>query len=144
MGRSDPTLAFKPSERAGARMATPASASSFRRIFERACHDIEARGVVEGALLISRDGFPLAGRAPGVDDPDVFAAMHATALGAAEVALAGLGAAYGVTVVAEHGDRKFVSRGVTPSLFVVACVRGRADCAEILAWMDGLAEELAR
>src|SRR5687767_10446551 len=103
-------------------MATTAPATP-QRVFERARQELEAQGLIEGALLISRDGFPLAGRAPGAENIEVFAAMHATALGAAEIALSGIGSSYGVTLVAEREGRKFVSRALTPSLFVVACVR---------------------
>lgn len=67
-------------------METSSAAATLGERFERAVAALAATGVIESALLASRDGFPIAGRCTGVTNVEMFAAMHATALGAAEIA----------------------------------------------------------
>ena len=124
------------------RMALTASGPQLRGRFEAA---VAERGLeqLEGALLVSRHGVPLAGSCPGVKDVDAFAAMHATALGAAEVAFSDDGGHAVLSLVAEMDGRRFVSHSLRGSMFVVAVVRPGADCTDILAWMGGLADELS-
>ena len=111
-------------------------ASSLRRLFEHAVHEARPQGLV-GALLVSRHGSPIAVAAE-LDDVEGFCAMHATALGAAEVAFARLGVHTEVSLVAETDGRRFVSRGVNSTMFAVAVVDDSADCRSVLDWMASL------
>lgn len=122
-------------------MATTLPASSLRRRFEEAVDDARRYGV-QGALLVSRHGVPIAGTAD-LPDPDAFAAMHATALGAAEVAFARMGLHTDVGLIAETEGRRFVSRAVDGSMFAVALVSIEADCRDVLDWMATLHARLA-
>lgn len=122
-------------------MAPMTSGPELRRRFEQAA---AAQGAndLEGALLVSRHGVPLAGSCPGVKDVEAFAAMHATALGAAEVAFSSGSGHAELSLIAEMDGRRFVSHSLHGSMFVVAVVRPGADCAAVLDWMRGLAHEL--
>jgi predicted regulator of Ras-like GTPase activity (Roadblock/LC7/MglB family) len=124
-------------------MTATASPIPHRLIFESAVQELRGRGLVEGAMLVSRDGFPLAGDCPGLGDREVFSAMHATALGAAQIALQATGSAAGVSLLAKLEGRRFVSQVITDHFFVVALLTRGTDCQDILAWMDGLRESLA-
>lgn len=119
------------------------SASPVRRLFQRAWDDAQRTGSVRGALLATRDGFLVCADCPDVGDLEVFAAMHATALGAAELALHRVGAQKHVTLLAESGGDRFVSRGVTDELFVVAIMDRSKDCGPVIAWIDSLGGQLA-
>lgn len=109
--------------------------------FEEALVALRRETRVVGAMLVSRDGLPVLNECPGVAQPEAFGAMHAAALGAAEVALRGAAAGC-VSLVAQVGAQRFVSRGLTDDLFVVAMVGDDCACATVFAWMDRLAERL--
>lgn len=69
--------------------------------------------------------------------------MHATALGAAEIAF-DQASASGIMLIAEHGGRRFLSRGLTKGLFVVAALSASADHHAVAAAFDSLADRMAR
>lgn len=119
------------------RMETRTALSA--RTFESAVADLARRQPVEGAMLASRDGLLVANALPSLPAPEVFCAMHAAALGAAEMSLRGIDGR-GVSLIAEVGGRRFVSRAISASLFVVALVGMEADCHAVFDWMDRLGE----
>ena len=122
-------------------MALVASGPQLRRKFDEAvARQLDTH--LEGALLVSRHGVPLAGSCPGVSDVEAFAAMHATALGAAEVAFSTEGGHTELSLIAEMNGRRFVSHSLHGSMFVVAVVRPGADCRSILGWMGTLIDDL--
>lgn len=117
---------------------TPAAA------FRAGIEELRRGSDLQGALLVSRDGLTIVNACPSIDDPDLFSAMQATALGAAEVALARLGPRAQVTVVADMNGHRFVSRALNDALMVVAMVPTGSDCKGVLTWMDDLARTLSR
>ena len=118
------------------------TALSAPHAFKREVEELGRAHGVEGAVLASRDGLLLVNAFPSLPQPEVFCAMHAAALGAAEMALRGIDGA-GVSLIADVGERRFVSRAVNESLFVVVSVAADADCHSIAAWMDGLGRRMA-
>lgn len=122
-------------------MTSALPVSSLRRLFEGALEAERPEGLV-GALLVSRHGAPLAVLAD-IPEVEAFCAMHATALGAAEVAFARLGVHTDVSLIAETDGRRFVSRAVNASMFAVAVVDDTADCHAVLGWMSSLQARLA-
>lgn len=92
-----------------------------------------------GALLVSRDGFTVLNACPGLDDPERFSAMQATALGAAEATLARPASMAKVTIVMDTHGSRFVSRAIDASLIVIAMMPATADGEPIFSWMDELA-----
>lgn len=107
--------------------------------FREGLEELRKTSDVRGALLVSRDGLTVVNACPEIEDPDLFSAMQATALGAAEVALARVGPRAEVTVVADMNGYRFVSRALDEALLVVAMLPTASDCKPVLAWMDRLA-----
>lgn len=111
------------------------------RAFESSCAELARHQPIVGAMLASRDGLLIANASLAVPQPEVFCAMHAAALGAAEMALHDIHGS-GVSLIADVGDRRFVSRAITGSLFVVAMIGPGADCHAVFRWMDELGARL--
>lgn len=122
-------------------MVTRGTAHPLAVAFGEALDDLRREARVTGAMLVTRDGLPLLNAAPEIAQPEAFGAMHAAALGAAELALSGVAPSC-VSLVAHMAEQRFVSRGLTDELFAVAMVDDACDCQVVFAWMDTLAARL--
>lgn len=91
---------------------------------------------IQGAVLASRDGLALVVRCPGISSPEVFCAMHAAALGAAEMAMEAGGPLPSVGLVVELGPRRFLSRAVTEDLIVIVLTDATCDWQSAFHAMD--------
>ena len=105
--------------------------------FEKAVAELKRDRAIEGAILASRDGLLVANAWLPVPSPEVFCAMHAAALGAAELALRD-GNTDGVSLIADVAGKRFVSHAISRELFVVAMVPPSTDCHAVFDWMGGL------
>lgn len=74
---------------------------------------------LNGALLVSRDGFCMMNRMARLTMPDTFSAMGATLVGAAEAAFGELGEEMPVRVSVETATSRMLIRGVTGELLLV-------------------------
>lgn len=110
--------------------------------FRAKVDQLRRHGVV-GVVLATRDGHAVLANGLDIPDLDVFVAMHAAALGAAEHAIARGSACGAVALVADVDGERFISRTITPRFFLVALVRKDADCRALAQWMEDLGRELA-
>lgn len=107
-------------------MATSAAPST-RQGAEELLDALLAQPGIRGAMLLSRDGFPVLARSTQITAPDTFAAMQAASLGAAELAYEGVGGATHLTLMVDLGPWRFLTRGAGDSYILVAQMDAQAD-----------------
>lgn len=86
-----------------------------------------------GALLVSRDGFPIVNRFARVLAAETFSAMSATFVGAAEAALAEAGMAGTARFVIEVGEERLVALGATGELLLVVIAKTSSPLDTVVA-----------
>ena len=114
--------------------APPLSAAERARV---TLDDLLRRPGVLGALLVTRDGLPVMHAGASFGNVETFSAMQATALGAAEMALDGMQGARAMGIVIDLGERRVLSRGVTPDLVMVLMIDRDASWEDAF---EGIAE----
>jgi len=114
----------------------PASSTSAMDRARDALRSLHARDGVVGALLATRDGISLLHEGGSFGNVESFAAMQATALGAAEVALQSMAAKKAVGLVIDVGERRVLARAVTEDLLVCIMVGANVPIEQAFGWMD--------
>jgi predicted regulator of Ras-like GTPase activity (Roadblock/LC7/MglB family) len=105
---------------------------------------VAERGIV-GAVLLSRDGIRVMDRwRRAVGNRETFSAMSATLMGAAEIALAELGAAQTRRVIAETATCTIVVVGAGEELLLVAQAEADVPLQELLPRVDAAAAQVAK
>lgn len=89
---------------------------------QEALDALVASARLQGALLVTRDGFCILNRLPALPAAETLSAMGATLVGAAEAALAELNASGHVSVLVDDGRLRLLAEGAGREhlLFVVA------------------------
>lgn len=88
---------------------------------------------VKGAALVTRDGLPHEFRIPGSVNDEVFAAMSATLMGAAETALFELGGQEPERILVETGRLAFMVAPAGRDLLMVVATTDLSKSAELYA-----------
>lgn len=102
-----------------------------------ALDDLSSHPGVQGAVLVSRDGFCMMNRFDALPGADTFSAMSATLVGAAEAALAEVGDGAPTRIVVETKKGRMVAVGVSADMLLVAVTDGSLK-------LDGLVERVQR
>ena len=79
---------------------------------------------IEGSAIISRDGLVVVSHLPAKVDKELFSAMSATMLGAAETAMTELGRGIMNQVMVETRESKMLTLGSGPETLLVVLCRG--------------------
>ena len=79
---------------------------------------------IEGSAIISRDGLVVVSHLPAKVDKELFSAMSATMLGAAETAMTELGRGIMDQVMVETRESKMLTLGSGPETLLVVLCRG--------------------
>ncbi len=95
--------------------------------------EVAALDGVKGAALVTRDGLPHEFLIPGSLNEEVFAAMSATLMGAAETALFELGAQDPERILVETGSLGFMVAPAGRDLLMVVATLDMTKASEIFA-----------
>lgn len=109
---------------------------------ESALHALAMTPGVRGVILASRDGLPVLERWPHAQEVGTFVAMQATALAAAEIAVASGSARRTVSMVIQDGSTRHIVTGVTRDLFVILWAEKSLSVDECLDEIGELALRL--
>lgn len=99
-------------------------------------------GGIEGGSVVSRDGLVMASNLSGNVDPEVFAAMSATMLGAAETAVSELAKGETGRVIAESEQTKLIATGAGPLALLVVMTSPDATLGLALVEMQKAANKI--
>lgn len=123
------------------RTARPADApqAPTRGRFQGPIDALAGRPKVLGAAVVTRDGLAVASRLPPALQTDVFVAMNATLIAAAESALEPLAGRSALRAVVTSDRHSLVVAGAGDDLLVVALLEGAPD-AGLVAAVDQTAE----
>lgn len=95
--------------------------------------EVAALDGVKGAALVTRDGLPHEFLIPGSVNDEVFAAMSATLMGAAETALFELGGQEPQRILVETGTLGFMVAPAGRDLLIVVAMLDLKNAAEVFA-----------
>ncbi|PKK86202.1 MAG: hypothetical protein CVT48_02160 [Thermoplasmata archaeon HGW-Thermoplasmata-1] len=87
---------------------------------------------VEGGAVISRDGLVVSSALPKSINPEIFSAMSATMMGAAETTFSDMGGFAPDSVIVRAKDVLLVAVGAGPEMLLVALASGDVDTDKIL------------
>lgn len=114
-----------------------------REMFEKVLDDLGATGDIEASAVVSKDGLLMASNISSGTQPDTFAAMAATMLGAAETAVNELGKGKVERVIAESKEIKIITSGATDNILLVLMAKPTAALGLILVEMDKAVKKIA-
>jgi predicted regulator of Ras-like GTPase activity (Roadblock/LC7/MglB family) len=110
-------------------------------MLDKVLSDLINTGEIESSVIASRDGLLIASHMPHGDE-EVFAAMSATMLGAAETASTELERGVPDRLIVESNDGKLVAVGAGPKALVVALTPSDAGLGLVLVELDKAAEKI--
>ncbi len=99
---------------------------------------------VQGALVVTRDGFVILNLCPSLPAPETFAAMSATLVGAAEAAMGELGREPVPRVVVETPERRVAATVATDELLVIAVTDRSTDADDLWPKLEATAQTVAK
>jgi len=105
--------------------------------------DLINTGEIESIVIASRDGLLMASHMPHGDD-EIFAAMSATMLGAAETASTELEKGVPDRLIVESNDGKLIAVGAGSKSLVVALTPPDAGLGLVLVELDKAAEKIKK
>ncbi|MHB8605340.1 MAG: roadblock/LC7 domain-containing protein [Thermoplasmatota archaeon] len=111
---------------------------------QEALDKLAAQPGLHGALLISRDGFPLIGRSPRLPNPETFSAMSAALLGAAEASINEIGGGETRRVLIETRTDRLIAIGLTDELLLVVLGAASHPLEKAFAVVEAAATDLAK
>lgn len=112
---------------------------AYRKIFT----DIESAGKVEGGCIVSRDGLLIYSSMDKIH-AEAFAAMLATLLSSAEVAMDEIGAGVPKKVIVEGREKKIMVTGAGPHALLAIVVEDGDEMEEVLLEGAKKVEEILR
>lgn len=101
----------------------------------------KAKGVL-GATLVTRDGICILNAQPGIPTPEIFSAMTAALVGAAETAFTQVDGAQVDHISVDAGAHRLIAIGATNEVLLVVLSQTAAPMADVLASSKKAANEL--
>ena len=112
-------------------------------MLDKVLSDLINTGEIESSVIASRDGLLIASRMSHGDE-EVFAAMSATMLGAAETASTELERGVPDRLIVESNDGKLVAVGAGPKALVVVLTPPDAGLGLVLVELDKAAVKIKK
>lgn len=100
-------------------------------------------GDVEGCAIVTRDGLLVAQIMPDTTDPETFAAMTATMVGAAETAVSELKKGGLLRIIAESEQSKIIATGSGEQSITVVMVKSDGNVGLVLLELKKSAQKIA-
>jgi hypothetical protein len=113
-----------------------------KEMLEKVLKDMEKIGDIDASVVVSRDGLLIAADIPPDVNAEMFAAMSATTLGAAETAVSELGKELPERVITESKDAKIITCGAGPQALFVVMTKPEAGLGLILVEMVKSVEKI--
>lgn len=136
-----PSPGHAPPTQAGAASNRGSSMDKQQRLMGTLDYLMDEKGVL-GAALITRDGICLMNRLVRELSPEIFSAMTATLMGAAETALAEVAAGPTRRVIAETEKMKMIVVGATEELLLVALVEASLSLDRLIPLVEGAVDNV--
>ena len=105
---------------------------------------LEGEGDIDGSAIVSRDGLLIASALSDDVDEEIFAAMSATMLGAAETAINELKRGRVDRVISEFNEGKLITLGTGENAAIVALVKPEANLGLVLMEMKKIQDVTVR
>lgn len=115
-----------------------------KELLEKVLQDLKQLGGVEASAIVSRDGLVIAADIPPGIKPETFSAMSATALGAAETAMAELKQGVPDRVIIEASEGKIITVGAGPKALLVVMVAKDTGLGLVLAGIESGVEKIKK
>ncbi|MDI6640414.1 MAG: roadblock/LC7 domain-containing protein [Methanocellales archaeon] len=111
-------------------------------MLEKVLDDLKEAVEVEASAIISREGLLMASDISGDIRAELFAAMSATMLGAAETATAELWKGISSQIIVELKKGKVIAYGAGPKAILVTITPPKAELSPILVEMEKAADKI--
>ena len=112
-----------------------------KEIYKKIISDLEANANIDGGCIVSRDGLLIYSNMKNVH-AESFAAMSATLLSSAEVAMDEIKEGVPKRVVVEGKNKKIIALGAGPNALLAVITK--ADIEEIIDALEKAAKEISK